>query len=139
LNGDGLRNVGNTLPEKLSGSWLYFVTGDQHWKLAPFFMAFVVPGFLVWALWWAARLLRRGPRASIFAGPDPVIFRCVAVAAALFLLLWFYAYVVADFYLYQIIVVLPLFGIFATCLFMYCSNRGVRMVLYFVVLLGAIA
>jgi hypothetical protein len=59
--------------------------------------------------------------------------------AALFALLWFYAYCVADFYLYQIIIVLPLFGIFAGCLFAYCRGRGARIVLHSLVLLSAFA
>lgn len=140
LNGDGLANVGRTLGEKLQGSWLYFVTGDQHWKLAPFFMAFVMPGFVVWGLWWFARLMPvRKRSANYFAGPDPAVFRCMAVVASLFLLLWFYAYVVADFYLYQIIIVLPLFGIFSAFLFMYCRGRGVSMVLHTLVLVTAVA
>lgn len=141
LNGDGLANVGNTLPEKLLGSWLFFVTGNQHWKLAPFFMAFVMPGFVIWGLWWLARALpgRRRHSAEYLAGPDPAVFRSMAVVAALFLLLWFYAYVVADFYLYQIIIVLPLFGVFAAFLFMFCRGRGARMLLHVLVLVTAIA
>jgi hypothetical protein len=142
LNGDGLGNVGHTLGEKVAGSWLYFVTGNQHWKLAPVFMALVVPGFLLWALWWLGRAVsgrRKSLSAEASAGPDALVFRSIAAVAALFLLLWFYAYVVADFYLYQIIIVLPLFGIFIGCVFMYCRGRGARAVLYSLTLLIAIA
>src|SRR5690606_23821569 len=64
LNGDGLANVGSTLGEKLRGSWLYFVTGQQHWKLSPMLMALVMPGFVLWALWWMGRVALARRRAS---------------------------------------------------------------------------
>jgi len=140
LNGDGLGNVGNSLAAKILGSWTFFVTGAQHWKLAPVFMAFVVPGFFLWLLWWLITVLRRrNLDANSPAISNPLFFRAIAVVAALFLLLWFYAYVVADFYLYQIIIVLPLFGIFIMCLFMTCSGRIPRAILYVLTLIIAVA
>lgn len=140
LNGDGLANVGRTIPEKLRGSWLYFVTGGQHWKLSPVFMGLVVPGCLLWAMWGlsAAIARRRKLTTRTMARPDSTVFRAGAVVAALFALLWFYAYAVADFYLYQIIVVLPLFGVFIGFVFMYCRGRAARGVLYVLTLLVAV-
>jgi len=55
--------------------------------------------------------------------------RALLPALALFGLLWFYAYAVADYYLYQIIVVLPLFGFFAAFLFMAVRTRVLRGIL----------
>lgn len=143
LNGDGLANVGSTLGEKLRGSWLYFVTGQQHWKLSPMLMALVMPGFVLWALWWMGRVAlarRRASAGRLIMQPDGQVFRAWGVMAALFVLLWFYAYVVADFYLYQIIIVLPLFGVFAAVIFCYCRGaRGALAVLHALVLLMAVA
>lgn len=137
LNGDGLGRVGRTLPEKLRGSWLYFVTGNQHWKLAPFFMAMVLPGFLLWLIGWVASWRARPGAAR---PPGSAGFYAALVApAALFCLLWFYAYCVADFYLYQIIIVLPLFGVFAGVLFAFCKSRSARIVLHTLVVLTALA
>jgi hypothetical protein len=115
MNGDGLGRVGRTMAGKLGNSWMYFVTGGQAWKLAPVFVAFVLPGFIVF-LARAARAVNRRE--------DEDALRFGVPCAFLFLLLWFYAYAVADFYLYQIIVVLPLFGVFAA--FVYGVLRGAR-------------
>lgn len=130
-NGDGLGRVGRTLSEKLLNSWGFFVTGEQHWKLAPVFMAFVIPGFVVflgWSLWW---IVRRLPRREILTDPaDNALFRFGLGAAVLFLLLWTYAYVIAGFYLYQIIVVLPLFAVFAAFVWRMCDTRPTRATLH---------
>lgn len=138
LNGDGLGRVGNTLSEKLSNSWIYFVTGNQHWKLAPFFIGFVLPGFVTWLTWWILRAMRRN-RTRALATPQVSFFRAQLAPAALFLLLWFYAYVIADFYLYQIIIILPLFGIFAGNTFMLSRGRAPRIILHTLVMIIAIA
>ena len=118
LNGDGLGRVGRTLGEKLANSWLYFITGDQHWKLAPVFFAFVLPGVLLCMAGLLAHALRgvagRGGAQCDLARSGTRRFALACLC--LFFLLWFYAYAVADFYLYQIIVVLPLFGVFAAWL-----------------------
>ncbi|MBX7245919.1 MAG: glycosyltransferase family 39 protein [Candidatus Sumerlaeaceae bacterium] len=133
LNGDGLGKVGRTLPQKLGNSWLYFVTGAQSWKMGPFFMAFVIPGFLVWLV---LSLKRTITGYAKFPGHA---LRFGLAAAALFVLLWFYAYVVADYYLYQIIIVVPLFGVFFGFLYQACSNRGARAVLCGLVLITGFA
>lgn len=138
LNGDGLGRVGRTLPEKLRGSWLYFVTGNQHWKLAPFFMAMVLPGFFLWLVGWVASWRSR-PRGTSSPPSSAGFYAALVAPAALFCLLWFYAYCVADFYLYQIIIVLPLFGLFAGVLFAFCKSRPARIVLHTLVVLTALA
>jgi hypothetical protein len=138
MNGDGLGRVGATLWEKLANSWLYFVTGPHHWKLGPVFMALAVPGFVVFLcrIWSrlvvGQRLVNLGelpgspPRTRVF--DDSLKFG--TVCGALFVLLWFYAYVIADMYLYQIIIVLPLFGIFVCGVFEVCNTRFSRVLLY---------
>lgn len=137
LNGDGLGRAGRTIPEKLRNSWVYFVTGDQHWKLSPFIMAFVMPGFVVWCLW--AMVAPRLRRRSYHKTPPVSFFRAFIAPAGLFLLLWFYAYAVADFYLYQIIIILPLFGVFTGCLFYFCTARPARLVLHVLVIVAALS
>jgi hypothetical protein len=108
-NGDGLASVGRTLPEKLRNSWLYFVTGAQAYKLAPVFVGLVLPGLLLFLGALGGHLLSQRRHDA----QPPAELRFSTVAAFLFALLWFYAYAVADFYLYQIIIVLPLFALFA--------------------------
>ncbi len=102
LNGDGLYTVGTTLTAKLCGSWFYFVTGPHHWKLQPVLFGFVLPGIVLWLCCYLRRTSRRS-----------VVARFGAVSFVLFLMLAAYAYCIADYYLYQIIIILPLFGVFA--------------------------
>lgn len=136
LNGDGLSRVGTTLAEKLLNSWYYFVTGPHHWKLGPVFMAFVASGFGLFLFGFVARAEKR--RLMRKLGEDeedlPVVWddwtKFSLCGALLFCLLWFYAYVVADMYLYQIIIVLPLFAIFAARVFELCPTVGTRRQLY---------
>ncbi len=145
LNGDGLGRVGATLGEKLANSWYYFVTGPHHWKLGPTFMAFVVPGFVLFlggalARWWRRRRLVRLTRHE---EDIPVVWddwtKFLAAAGTLFLLLWFYAYFIADMYLYQIIIILPLFAIFAAKVFELCPTVGTRRALYMTTLVIGMA
>lgn len=130
-NGDGLGRAGRTLGEKLTNSWAYFVTSPQHWKLAPVFMAFVVPGFL-FVLGATLVSLARRRRLN-----DELRF--ALGAAFLFGVLWFYAYAIADYYLYQIIIVLPLFGVFAAALLESIRPRNLRTPLYVACLIIGIA
>lgn len=136
LNGDGLGRVGATLLEKLANSWYYFVSGPLHWRLGPVFMALCIPGFLLFCGQTLLRCfyVRRTSESddddeeSVIALDDWTKFS--VVAALLFLLLWFYAYCVADMYLYQIIIVLPLFAVFAARIFELCHTIGTRRQLY---------
>ncbi|MGC8741611.1 MAG: ArnT family glycosyltransferase [Candidatus Sumerlaeaceae bacterium] len=136
LNGDGLGRVGSTLTEKIANSWYYFVSGPLHWRLGPVFMALCVPGFMIFAGQTAFRAFRKG-RSSSEADDEEDLHillddwtKFSFVAALLFVLLWFYAYCVADMYLYQIIIVLPLFAIFAARVFELCPTMGTRRQLY---------
>jgi hypothetical protein len=128
-NGDGLGTVGHTLPQKLRNSWLYFVSGSQNWKLMPVFPAFVWPGVViacVLGLWQIVARVGRHDTDRYFENRTRVLLP----ALALFGLLWFYAYGVADYYLYQIIVVLPLFGFFSAFLLMAVRVRALRGILF---------
>lgn len=144
LNGDGLGRVGKTLGEKLSNSWYYFVTGPHHWKLGPVFIGYVVPGVLLFfaallvagVKWWRSR--RECPGTEKFSPLDDWT-KFSLVATLLFFLLWFYAYCVADMYLYQIIVVLPVFAVFIARLFEFCPTVFTRRTLYILCLIVGIA
>ncbi|MGI8906086.1 MAG: ArnT family glycosyltransferase [Candidatus Sumerlaeaceae bacterium] len=141
LNGDGLGRVGTTLTEKLANSWPYFVTSSLHWKLAPVFIAFVVPGFLLSVSWIVLRAYARS-RNRLHEEDNygvGVQLRFAVPCAFLFLMLWFYAYCIADFYLYQIIIVLPLFGVFSCYLFQACQSKAARGALHLLVLLVGFA
>ncbi|MCX7717300.1 MAG: glycosyltransferase family 39 protein [Candidatus Sumerlaeaceae bacterium] len=120
-NGDGLASVGRTLSEKLANSWLYFVTGAQAYKLAPVFVGLVLPGLLIYLVAAILHRLRRSP------GQHPSAeIRFTAAATGLFAILWLYAYVVADYYLYQIIIVLPLFAVFAAWVWRVAAPPALR-------------
>lgn len=136
LNGDGLGRVGQTLGEKLANSWLYFVTGPHHWKMGPFLVAFVLPGVVVFLGWLLIRLSRK--QSSHGTGTDPAddaLLRFGAASLFLFLFLWAYAYVIADFYLYQIVIVIALFPVFAAFVYRICSTPATKGVLHTLVLL----
>lgn len=136
LNGDGLRGAGRTLGEKLRNSWSYFVTGPQHWKLSPVLMPFVMPGVILAGIF----LLRIGSRKAAFNLPSYAVAVRFALPALLYFFgLWFYAYAVADFYLYQIIVILPAFGFFMAYVFRACRSRAARIILYALALLVGFA
>lgn len=141
LNGDGLGRVGRTVGEKLRNSWFYFVTGPHHWKLGPVFMAFVIPGVLLFGARVVSHSVAQGVsrirgqcNVSILPSMWDDTLKMGAIAALLFFLLWFYAYAVADMYLYQIIIVLPLFAIFAAFVFERFPAARARVPLYLLVL-----
>jgi hypothetical protein len=141
MNGDGLGRVGHNLLEKVVNSWAYFVTSSLHWKLAPVFIGFAVPGFILAVCWITMRAISRFqnrlPEEDNYGVGAQLRF--AVPCAVLFALLWFYAYCIADFYLYQIIIVLPLFGIFACYLFQVCQSPAARGALCILVLLVGFA
>jgi hypothetical protein len=145
LNGDGLSRVGTTLWEKLANSWYYFVTGPHHWKLGPVFMAFVVSGVLLFIGSWLARWIQQTRALRLHVDEEELPSpwddwsKFSLAAALLFFLLWFYAYVIADMYLYQIIIVLPLFAVFAARIFELCPTQGTRRQLYLATLIIGLA
>jgi hypothetical protein len=136
-NGDGLGRAGNNLAEKLANSWSYFVTGGTYWKLSPALFGWVFPGIVAWLILLFSRGSRIPDGSSMsafgplqnFPGARALNVRFTWCVFFLFALLWFYAYVIADFYLYQIIIVVPLFAVFLAWLFMLCQRPGARGVL----------
>lgn len=138
INGDGIWRAGRTFGERLANSWQYFVTGPQQWKLSPVLMAFAVPGLLLFILHtiWRLAAGRKKPRALYDdeEAPPPRglddAFEFGITCAFLFLALLFYEYFVAGYYLYHIIIILPLLGVFACFVFELCHTRAARGVLY---------
>ncbi len=132
-NGDGIGVLTeaaygeNSLANRLRASWLYFVAWQsrEFWKLAPVFIAFCLPGVLFWLI--ALVRVRKAGKPL-----DPIKFG--AVPAALLFGLLFYFYVLGDFYLYQIIVVLPAIAIFAAYWPIGISSRGARVLFGILVL-----
>lgn len=108
-NGEGIgviamqRFAENTLITRLASTWFYFVLWQDPWKLSPLFVAFGLPGFLFWLF----RFVRQ-----LIAGNLDETTRFGAVVAALLLGMLAYFYLLADFYLYQILAILPAIALF---------------------------
>lgn len=119
MNGAGIGRVGDTLGERIRNSWQFFVIAPQPWRLQPFFPGFVWASTLVLlARIIAPRLasLRPGRRR---AGFEDFGARFGFIALALGLALFAFHYMLATFYLYQIICVLPVFACLACFSFPY--------------------
>ena len=105
-----IARINTPLTRKLALSWQFWVTQGNTWKLAPSLIGIALPGLLIFLLQsrWRRRLDltdREGVAARRFG------WLCVLM---LFLLLA-YHYLLADFYLYQIIQIvglIPLFGVY---------------------------
>jgi hypothetical protein len=125
-NGDGIGVVApqlygaNTLWLRLRATWRYFVEWQSlyynFWKLAPVFVGFALPGALAWLLALAGRR-----RAVLDDG-----LKFGLVLAALLGGFLFYFYVLGDFYLYQIIAIVPVAGLFAAYWPLGASGRWAR-------------
>lgn len=136
-NGAGIGRFGNTLGERVAGSWTFFTGYYQktdgsagHWtngfRLSPFFLGFVLPGMLLLLARAAAApfifgLFRRGPWRTADPGA-----RFGLVALSLGLALLAFHYVLATFYLYQIISILPVMAVVAGFAYPYWRRRGWR-------------
>jgi hypothetical protein len=140
LNGDGLWIVGQTLTQKIAGIGLYFVYGSQAWKTAPILVSFGLVGvFMAFA-----HLLLHPYKVPDCPPPAPHNSWPPGLSLALMLLfggLWTYAFIVADYYLYQIIPVVSAVGVLAGLVWMTLAAYGrfVRGVLSALVLLIGIA
>ena len=92
---------------KIVASWPFWVTGFNAWKLAPSFVGIALPGLLIFFL----TVRRREP--GLTDREHAAQRRFGWLCALLFFSLLAYHYLLADFYLYQIIpivVLIPLFG-----------------------------
>lgn len=108
-NGDGLWRVGNTLSEKIRGSWRYFVVERSlAWKVAPVFVAFCLTGTFVFIITFFLRLIHGDEfpmfKKRIFIFDN--ITKFYLVCLLIFGLFLFYEYAIASIYLYQVIAML---------------------------------
>ncbi len=109
LNGDGIGVIAeqlygtNSILNKIRATWFYFFLWEHPWKVSPVFVAFGLPGLVFFF-----SQLYRQVRLRILTGH--VRFGLVAVTFLFGML--FYFYFLADFYLYQIIPILPTIAIF---------------------------
>jgi len=103
-----IARIRTPLMDKLRASWRFWVSDFNAWKLAPAFLGIALPGLLLFLI----GIRRR--RDSVLAGRESVARRRFGWLCALLLfLLLIYHYLLADFYLYQIIplvVLIPLLG-----------------------------
>lgn len=122
-NGAGIGRMGETVMERIRNSWLFFVGAGsegqvwrQAWRLQPFVPGFVLTGALVLvARWLATPFLFRGHGRLLSRFADPAL-RFGLIALALAVALFAFHYVMAPFYLYQIILVLPALAVLAVFL-----------------------
>jgi len=109
INGDGIGGFGWDLMTKIKSTWKFFVTDiNTSWKLMPIFMAFVVPGlvaFLITAI--VHLIIKKIKKQDTY---DPVL-RFGLLCLVFFIFLIYYHYAIASFYLYQIIIIIPLFAV----------------------------
>ncbi|GAB4315435.1 MAG: hypothetical protein Kow0059_07520 [Candidatus Sumerlaeia bacterium] len=138
-NGDGIeryalqRYKDTSLKSKFRGTWGFFVTSNLSWKWAPVWMGLAVPGMILALL---LPVLRRAihprndlERLFIQQMLSPTLLRSGALAVVMTGLLLFYHYFISGIYLYQIICILPMWGVFGTLALHTASLAGWRGVL----------
>ncbi len=138
-NGDGIGVIAqniwgrDTILTKLQSTWYYFFQWENPWKVNPIFGAYALPGLLFWA--W--RVIRR---LIIERTPPPMdeSMRFGFVVAGLLLGMLAYFYLLADFYLYQIIATVPAMALLIAFWPMGTASFGARACLGALVLLTAI-
>jgi hypothetical protein len=116
--------IDTPLSRKLARSWVYWVTDFHAWKLAPTFIGLAVPGVLIFLV--GSRLPRR---LNLTDRPRVARRRFGWICALLLLFLLAYHYLLADFYLYQIlpvVVLIPIFGAYAVRMFAGPIERAQR-------------
>ncbi|MCX7765245.1 MAG: glycosyltransferase family 39 protein [Candidatus Sumerlaeia bacterium] len=107
LNGDGIGKFGTTLWEKIRASWIFFVTWEHSWKLAPIFVAFGVPGFLI-------AIMQLLGIMNLFPGEERIPFnRFLILVVYIFSFLLIYHYCISDIYLYHIVPIIVPIAIFS--------------------------
>ncbi|MCL5270303.1 MAG: glycosyltransferase family 39 protein [bacterium] len=108
-NGSGIGSLDAFFSSRLRAAWAYFVTWKNAWETAP-----LLPGFAAWGLvlWAAVALAALAGRGAAVA--DPLARRRLRagrrwgfVVAVLGAALLAFHFVLAPFYLYQIIAILP--------------------------------
>jgi 4-amino-4-deoxy-L-arabinose transferase-like glycosyltransferase len=123
-----------TLFGKLSSTFYYFVISRKwSWAFAPTFMSLAIPGIFIWAFIFLYQILKgaRHPKSKrLIRGPDPVMKFGLLT---LFILFSFfgYHYILAGYYIYQILPVLVSITIFAFISILVFKNRITRIFFYF--------
>jgi len=110
VRGMEIARIETPLGRKLAASWRFWVTDFHAWKLAPSFVGIALPGLLIFLL--GSRRLSRTNRSD---RRELALRRFGWLCSLLFVFLIAYHYLLADFYLYQVIplvVLIPLFGIY---------------------------
>jgi hypothetical protein len=135
-NGDGLHVLGPSLLDKIRGLPVYFVTGRQAWKTAPVLVAWAWPGFLLAAGLVLVACGRREWHGPLPGGHVPWPPSVLLMLTVLFLGFWTYAFVVADYYLYQIVPVSVAIGLLTGVLWSWLAagGRPIRVVLSLLIL-----
>ncbi|MCD6385379.1 glycosyltransferase family 39 protein [Candidatus Sumerlaeota bacterium] len=122
INGDGIGKFGKGLWEKLRYSWVFFVTWQHSWKLAPVFMGFGVAGFLI-ALLEIVGLIHLFPSSTRKHTHSFLI-----INTYIFMFLLFYHYCISDIYLYHIVPILVPVAIFSALVLKLLWGRGVKII-----------
>ena len=149
MNGDGIGRASNDLygsrsfMAKLKVSWRYwFVEPNWAFKLSPVFLGFAVPGLLLWLLKFLIALRSKPPPYGLYNAEAARTDATLKFGAIIFTLvggLLAFHYLLGDYYLYQILPMLP-----ACCLavwFFYdcCQPRVLRAImLILVIALGVV-
>ena len=104
-----------SLPAKLYASIYYFVSSRWSWALAPLFISLAIPGIIIWLINCVVKkkIGMRHPisrrMVKVFSSEQ----RICLLAFALFCGLWGYHYLLAGYYIYQILPILVPLVIFA--------------------------
>ena len=131
-----IARIDTPLTRKLAASWRFWVTDFNAWKLAPSFIGLALPGLLIFLLG------SRAPGRLDLTDRARVARRRFGWLGALLLgALLAYHYLLADFYLYQIIpiiVLIPIFGAYLGRMLIGPIERGllVALALWIAVLPG---
>ena len=116
-NGAGIARLDGLFDSRLHAAWTYF-TGispngglmwPQAYQLAPLAMGFAFPAVLLWG----GRCLGTGSRRGALIGESPAAVRFGAVVLSLAVGLLLFHFVMAPFYLYQVIKLIPCLALLA--------------------------
>jgi len=127
-NGGGIGMFSDTLVGRIGAAWNYFVDWNLAYRIQPFFTGFAITGGLALLARGVASFFQRTP----FSGLDPELarfkfvdpgLRFGLVALILAVALMAFHFVLAPFYLYQIILIAPVLAVLATFVYPYWRLR----------------
>lgn len=122
-NGAGIGSLDPYFGTRLQAAWTYFVDWQHAFKLAPVFMGLALPGLLVWAGAALASFVRRSRRIDY---RERTRIRFGAVVACYVLSLLVFHFVLAPYYIYQIVMIAPGLALAAALAWPYWSRRPWR-------------